>query len=82
MSDNQTGHIFLSESLSKQAKKSHIFDGLYSTSLISLVQICDNECVEIFDKNEINILKASKLILKGRLNRFDGIWYIPIKNPI
>ena len=68
MSATQTGQIPLSPSISKQAKKSHIFDGLHSKSLISLGQLCNDYCITILDNNDINILKYSKLILKGHKN--------------
>ena len=42
MSDTQAGHIPSSLSLSKQASKAHIFDGIHSASLISLGQLCDD----------------------------------------
>ena len=65
MSVTRTGNIPLASSLSARAKKLHIFDGLRSASLISLGQLCDDDCVAILDKNEINILRGKMLILKG-----------------
>ena len=59
-----------------------MFDGLHSASLISLGQLCDDDCIAILDKNEINILKDSKIILKGRRNKTDGLWDIPISRPL
>ena len=43
-------------------KKGTHFYGLHSASLISLGQICDDDCTAILDKNEINILKNKTLI--------------------
>ena len=63
-------------------KKAHIFDGLHSASLISLGQLCDDDCVTILDKNEINIIKVKTLILKGHRKKTDGIWDIPISRPV
>ena len=77
-----TGNITLESSLSTHAKKAHIFDGLRSASLISLVQLCDDDCVAILDKNEINILNGKTLILKVRRNKIDGLWNIPISIPV
>ena len=64
MNAKKTGGIPLSVNLSIHAKKAHVFYGLHSASLISLVQMCDNACVAILDKNEINILNIYILILK------------------
>ena len=46
--------------------------------LISLGQLCDDDRVAILDKNEIDILKGKRLILKGNGNNKDGLWDIPI----
>ena len=78
MSATRTENTPLAISLSAHAKNAHIFDGLHSASLISLCQLCDDECVAILDKNEINILKGKTIILKGHRNKKYGIWVIPI----
>ena len=78
----RTGNIPLSSSIRAHAKKAHIFDGLHSASLISLVQLCDDECVAILDKNEVNILKGKTLIVKGHRNKTNGLWDILISRPV
>ena len=78
MNSTKTGNVPLSGNLSLHAKKAQHFYGLHSASLISLGQLCDNDCIAILDKNKINILKYSKLMLKGHQNKSDGLWYIPI----
>ena len=82
MSVTQTEHIPLSISISPDATKEHIFDVLHSSSLISLRQLRDDEYIAISDKNEINNMKDSKLILKVHRNKSDGLWYISISNPL
>ena len=69
MSATRTGKTPLAISLSTHAKKTHIFDGLQSDSLISLCQLCDDDCVAILEMNEINILEVKTLILKGTKTR-------------
>ena len=81
MRETRTGNIPLASSLSAHAKKAHIFDGFHSASIISLGQLYDNYCVDILDKNEINILKNKTLILKGHRNKTYGLWDIPISKP-
>ena len=73
MSAKRTGKILLARSLSDHVKKAHIFDGLHSASIIYLGQLCDDDRVSILDKNEINILKGKKLILKGNRNKTYGL---------
>ena len=69
MSTTRTGTIPLKRSLTDRKKKSHIFDGLHSASLISLGHLCDDDCVAILDKNKINILKFKTPILKIHRNK-------------
>ena len=82
MNATKTGIIQQSGSLIAHAKKAHIFDGPHSASLISLCQFFDDNCIVILDKNEINILKNKKLILKGNSNKIDGLQDIPISRPL
>ena len=63
-------------------KKEHIFDGPHSVSLIYLGQIFENDWISILDKNEVNIIKDSKLILKVNQNKPDGLWDTPISKPL
>ena len=52
------------------------------SSFIFLVQLCDDECVAILDKNEINILKGKTLNLKEQRNKTGVLWGIPISRPV
>ena len=78
MNVTMTGNIPLSKSLGVHTKKSHIFDVLHIASLISLGQLCDEDCIIILDNNEINIIKDSKLTLKKYINKKNGLWGIPV----
>ena len=40
--------------------------------LFILGKLCDNNCIVILEKNEMNILKDRKLILKGHIEKTDG----------
>ena len=57
ISSKHTVNIPFTNSLGLQATKAPIFDGLHSASLVSLVQLFDDYCIAILDKNEVNILK-------------------------
>ena len=76
MSATRTGNTPLEISLRAHAKNAHIFNGLQSASLISLGQLCGDDCIAILDKNEINILKG--FFLKEHINKTDGLWDITI----
>jgi hypothetical protein len=49
----------LSAALSKQAQVGHFFDDLQG-SLISIGQLCDNDCVTLFSKYHADIKKDRK----------------------
>ena len=82
MDMKKTGNKHLLGSLSLHAKKAHIFDGLHSDLIIYLWHLCGNDYISILDNNEINILKYSKLILKGNRNNSDVLWDITISRPL
>ena len=82
ISATRTENILLARIISAHAKKAQNFHGLHSDSLISLYQLCDDDCIAIFDNNEFNIIKGRKLILKGPSNKTDGIWDITISIPV
>ena len=63
-------------------KKGAHFYGLQSTSLISLSQLCDNDCITILNNNEINIIKVKTIILKLHRKNTDVLWDIPISIPV
>ena len=63
-------------------KKAHISDGLHSASIVSLFQLYNDDCIVILAKNDINILKDYKLILKVYRNKTYGLWDIPISRPL
>ena len=68
----------LAKELSTQAKVGHIFDSLKSGSLISIGQLCDDDCVALFTKFNVNIIKDGKIIIVGKRNDANGLWNIPL----
>ena len=58
--------ILLDQMLSsKQAQKAHILPGLKSSSLISLGQLCDDNCVIQLTKSHLFVFKNNQLVLIG-----------------
>ena len=51
MSTTRTGNVPIETSINAHAKKTHIFDGLQSASLISFGQLCDDDYVVTLDQN-------------------------------
>ena len=66
----------------RPCKKAHIFDLLHSALLISLGKLCNDECISVLDKHEINILKGKTLILQRNRNNTDDLWDISIWRPV
>jgi hypothetical protein len=55
-----------------------ILPKLTSSNLISLGQLCDDDCEILLNKHEMKAMKNNKVILKGYRNSKDGLWDIPI----
>ena len=47
-------------------------------SLLSLGQLCDDECDILLNKNKIDFIEDEELILQGTRNMLDGLWDIPV----
>ena len=60
ISSNERGQIPLSNMLSKQAKTAQILPKLASASLISLGQLCDDDCIIMLHKKVMLAIKITK----------------------
>jgi hypothetical protein len=58
--------------------KSAIFFDDLQGSLISIGQLCDDDCVALFSKYQVDIIKDGKIIIKGKRNTTNGLWNIPL----
>ena len=74
------GQLPLSPHLSTTAQAAFVLDELKTGTLISLAQLCDDDCIALFTKYNVKIIKDNNVIITGR--RMDnGLWSIPIKSP-
>ena len=78
IASNERGQIPLSNSLSKDAKNAQILPKLASSSLISLGQLCDDDCIIMLHKKVMLAIKNNKIVLQGIRNPIDRLWDIPI----
>ena len=85
---SQKGTINLSNNLSLQAQEATVLKNLTSSSLISLGQICDDNCTIILNKKNLVAIKSKNInttyrkkdiLLQGERNLQDGLWDIPIQ---
>jgi hypothetical protein len=72
------GLLPLPSALSTKAKTAHVLDGITNSSLISIGQLCDNDCIAVLNKNKLQVFKNEKCILQGPRNPIDGLWDISI----
>jgi hypothetical protein len=66
MSTKQKGTLKLSAKLSSPAQTAFVLDDLKTGTLISLAQLCDDDCIAIFTKYDIQIVKDDQVIIKGQ----------------
>jgi hypothetical protein len=67
--------------LSKSARNTSVLPHLKSASLISLGQLCNDNCNVVLNKKKLFVFKDNKLILRGYRNNQDGLWDIPLPQP-
>ena len=72
------GQLPLHRKLSTTAKNAIVLPALKSSSLISLGQLCDDNCKIELHKRELKVCKNKQSMLKGNRNYQDGLWDIPI----
>ena len=74
------GLLPMDNKLSTTATTAYILPNLHNTSLLSIGQLCNDDCVAIFDKKNMYIVKNKKIILKGIRNLTDGLWDVILNN--
>ena len=79
MITTDTGDLPLHPRLSHKAQKGNVLKGLNNVSLLSLGQLCDDDCIAILDKRFLNIYKHGHHILRGCRNWTDGLWDVQVK---
>ena len=77
MSPTKKAILPFATTFSRNAKIAYSFNNLKSGSLISIGQLCDDDCIAIFSKYDVKIIKGDKILIKGRRTT-NGLWKIPI----
>jgi hypothetical protein len=72
------GQLPFHPSFSDKAKTAHVLDDITNSSLISIGQLCHDDCIAVLDKKLIKIFKNQECILMGQRNTTDGLWDIII----
>ena len=72
------GEVPLSTKLTTKATTAHVLNDLQSASLISLGQLCDDDCEVQLSKTNLKVYKDNEVIITGEQNQQDGLWDIPL----
>ena len=53
----------------------------FHSSLISIGQLCDNECIVTLDKHKLIVSKNKDIIFEGFRDPTNGLWKFPLYHP-
>jgi hypothetical protein len=76
-----SSQLLLHPNLSKNATTAHVLGSIPNSSLVSLGQLCGDNCVAVLDKAKLQVFKNTVCILQGKHNIQDGVWDIHIPLP-
>ena len=80
MSSTLRGILPLSPHLSTTAQSAFVLDNLRTGTLVSLAQLCDDDCIAIFSRFDVKILKHNTVLITGTRTP-NGLWSIPLQVP-
>jgi len=78
MNSTHSVQVPLAPQLSASAQHGHVLNGLKTGSLISIGQLCDDDCAAIFTKFNVKIIKDGNIIITGNRDPQNGLWNIPL----
>ena len=68
--------IPLTPQLSTPVSSGFVLDGLTTGFLISISKLCDDDCVALFSKYDVKIIKDGRVIIVGPREKSSGLWTI------
>jgi hypothetical protein len=75
---SHTCNLLLTD-LSQQYRQAHILPGLVHNSLISVGQLCDNECSVTFTQYQVRVSRNGKDVMYGSRDRKSRLWRVNLK---
>jgi hypothetical protein len=75
------GQLPLSRHLSLDAKDAFVLDNLKTRMLISLAKLCDDDCIALFTKHDVKIIKNDTVIITG-IRSPNSLWSIPLERHV
>jgi hypothetical protein len=78
---SHTCNLLLTD-LPHQARQAHILPGLVHNSLISVGQLCDNECSVTFTQDHVTVVRNGKNVMYGSRDPKSRLWRVDLKQKI
>jgi hypothetical protein len=78
---SHTCNLLLTD-LPPQARQAHILPGLVHNSLISVGQLCDNECSVTFTQDQVTVSKNGKHLMYGSRDPKSRLWRVNLKQKV
>ena len=72
--------IQLSSELSDEVQHVFMLNDLATGFLLSIGQLCDDDCIALFSKYYLKILKNNKVIIKSKRNN-NSLWDVLLHHP-
>ena len=77
LSPTKKAIIPLSKKLTEKARVAFNFNNLKSGSLISIGKLCNDNCITIFSKYDVQIIRHNEILIKGKMTD-NGFWKISL----
>jgi hypothetical protein len=78
---SHTCNLLLTD-LPHQARQAHILPGLVHNSLISVGQLCDNECSVTFTQDQVTVSRNEKIVMYGSRDPKSRLWRVNLKQKV
>ena len=73
ITSSHIGNLPLPKDITKQGSSILVYPKITNESLLSIGQLCDDNCSALFTKSDLLVFKNNKLILRGHRNFSDGL---------
>jgi hypothetical protein len=78
---SHTCNLFLTD-LPHQDRQAHILPGLVHNSLISVGQLCDNECSVTFTHDQVTVFRKGKEVMYGSRDPKSRLWRVNLNQKL
>jgi hypothetical protein len=78
---SHTCNLLLTD-LPHQARQGHILHGLVHNSIISVGQLCDNECSVTFTYDQVMVSRKGKVVMYGSRDPKSRLWRVNLNQKL